>query len=1087
MLYTKWFKNDWKKIFGLTTIKISNSKEIFRYRIDILIGFSLSIAIAIATYFGTYQIPDPIFTDFYAQDVWFGSDIPTVFGNITSFNSDFGRNNKHPLFPLFVFPLVFAIGKLFHLDPLSAVRVVVVGVAVVWICSLYALFRLMGCYRLDATLFSLLGGVSAASIFWLVIPESFSFGSLTILLGLVFIVLTQYRPFSSIWYVALNLMTVSITITNWMVGILATLVNHRWRKVLQIIGGSLLLATGLWILQRIVFTNSGFPFQPGTFIGEKKFMSAPASGGILAVMSSFFYQTMVMPATQLLDSPIRPDWVKLDTNTLNPASGGFWGTIAIFAWTGLLCLGLWGFFSTKQHSKLRIVLGLTLVAQLLMHSVYGVEETFIYSLHFVPLLLTLAAFSLLTPLRPLSLVLATILIFSAGTNNKAQFNAIASALWNYGTPHQQVEAQMKLRPSDPWPRSAGHVLLASPGSSVENKAFHEPGGSFSPQPGSFGVSIWVVDRQGAVKATSDSIPINEIRQQLIDLVDQKIPGILTKTAYYEASWSSPKVGSWQLNLQPLANAETKLTVLIRSVGPAGGAIPSLDWDGRRLLISDRWTVKVPKTANVYLGSESTTDWKREKSSRSHWEDPNGWGYVRIELDRQESWNLVIEDSQPTPASTLRSTEISSNLELDLPDPQFVNSLKAQIAHLMMGLVGTRTHPSDPVSYPLTRFRDGAYQMVALARAGQLDVAKQLSTYFAENDFFNSSVPEADIPALGIWALEEVATQLNQPDYDRWLWPHIRRKAELIGNMLSSNRPGYPVLEGAKFPFSENPDFLRVDLTAGKMTNTPGSISLDPAASVMSYRALQDAALLADRLKQPDDAKRWRSQAEQLKIAWQEANQREFSSFSNGLWPSWIAASERSALTQTLQQRWDESRDTAGAFRQAPRSLNLAIAEAHQWLLLDRPDRVWATLKWFWQNQASPGLYTWWGDRDESGEIPMPKHFSQWHRLRGRLNPSQLTPHYWTAAEMLLLQLDMLTYIDRSVSSPTLVIGAGISPEWLDKPMSVRGQLLEGNWVNWAWDGKQINVQIKGETMNVRAGSGFPPETLINLDVLPNGN
>lgn len=1081
-MYIKLLKNKQKKILTLTAMRLSVLKEIFRYKIDILIGLALAIATAVASYFGTYQIPDPIFTDFYAQDVWFGSDIPTVFGNITSFKSDFGRNNKHPLFPLFVFPLVFAIDKLFHLDPLSAVRIVIVGVAILWISSLYALFRLMGCYRLDATLFSLLGGISSASIFWLVIPESFSFGSLTIILGLVFIVLTQYRAFSPIWYVAVNLMTVSITITNWMVGILATLVNHRWRKAFQILGSSLLLATGLWILQRIVFTNSGFPFQPGTFIGEKKFMSAPASGGILAVMSSFFYQTMVMPATQLVDSPMRPDWVKLAPDTLNPASGGFWGMVAIFTWTGLLCLGLWGFFSTKQHRKLRLVLGLTLVAQLLMHSIYGVEETFIYSLHFVPLLLALAAFSLFTPLRPASLVLVTILIISAGMNNKAQFNAIASALWNYGTPHQQVEAQIKLRPSDPWLRSAGHVMLASPGSSVENKAFHEPGGSFSPQPGSFGVSIWMVDRQGNVKVTSDSIPLSEIQQQLIDLSTQKTPGISTKTAYYQSSWSSPKVGIWHLNLQPQTNADTKLTVLIRSVGPAGGAIPSLDWDSERLLISDRWIVKdIPKTAKVYLGSESTTDWMHEKSSRSHWEDLNGWGYARIELDRGKIWNLVIEDSQSIPTSDLGATGISSSLELNLPDQQFTDSFKAQVAHLMMGLVGTRTHPSDPVSYPLTRFRDGAYQMVALARAGQLDVAKQLSTYFAENDFFNSTVPEADIPALGIWALEEVAIALGQPDYDRWLWQHIRRKAELIGNMLSSNRPGYPVLEKTKFPFTENPDYIRVDLAAGKMTNAPGSISLNPAASVMSYRALQDAASLADRLKQPDDAKRWRDRAEQLKTTWQQTNQTDF---TNGLWPSWIATSQRSAMTQALQQRWDKSRDSTGAFRQAPRSLQSSIAEAHQWLLLDQAEPVWATLKWFWQNQASPGLYTWWSDLNEPGEMPMPKNFSQWHRFRGWLNPPHLTPHYWTAAEMLLLQLDMLTYIDRSTSSPTLIIGAGISPEWLDKPMTVKGQLVESNLVNWSWDGKQINVQIQGERMNVKASSVFPAKTPINVEILP---
>ncbi len=1075
------------------------AKYIRQYRVDILIAVGLAIAIAIATYIGTYQLPAPIFTDLYAQDVWFGGDIPTVFGNITSLNSDFGRNNKHPLFPLIVFPLVFLTGKLFHLDPLAAARLVAVGISTLWIGSLYALFRIMGCYRLDSALLSLVGAVSAASIFWLIIPESFPLASLTFILGLAFVTLAQFRPFTGAWYIAINVITVSITITNSMVGILATLVNNRWKKAIQIFVGSLLLATGLWILQRIVFTNSGFPFQPGTFIGEKKFIAA-ASGGTLSFLSAFFYQTMVMPATQFVDFPIRPDWVKIEASLLAPASGSVWGIAAIVSWTALLGLGLWAFVTIKQHNKLRIVLGLTLLAQIGMHSIYGADETFIYSLHFIPLLLTVVAFSFLTRLRIISLILAVILIVSAGINNRTQFTAIAANLWNYGTPQQQVEAQIKLRPADFGLRNTGHVVLANPTSSTTNKSFHDIGGSFSPQAGSFGVSIWVVDRQGNIKTTSDRIPLNEIQQQFTDFSPQKAPKILTKTKYYEASWSLPKAGNWQLNLKSLTSGDDRLVVAIRSVGPAGAAIPSLDWNGNRLLISDRWSIKdLPKQAKVYLGSESTSGWSREQSDRSQWKDPHGWSYARIELNPSDQANLLIEDSQAIADIETPSTTLTSNLVLDLPDPQFVDSLKAQIAHLTMGIAGNRTYPSDPVSYPLSRFRDGAYQLVALARAGQLDLARQLSPYFAENDFINSTLPEADIPALGIWALKEVAIALNQPDYDRWLWSHIQRKAKLIGDMLATNRPGYPILNAAKSPFSENSELIRVDLSSGKMENTPNTINLDPSANVISYRALLDAATLADRLKQPESAKLWRSQAENLKAVWQkdnpistQANQQpkskiklpEFSAFTDGLWPSGIAEGDRVALTQVFQKRWAGLKDKSGAFTPASPSIQANIAEAHQWVLLDQPEWVWQALKWTWQNQASSGLYTWSGDRNELSDNALPNSFSQWQRLRGRVSATQLTPHYWTSAEMLLLQLDMLTCVDRSTTPSTLIIGAGIPKDWLSKSISVKGQLIEGNLIDWAWDGKQMNVQIKGEPLKVKLSSVFPNGTSLKSEVLP---
>jgi hypothetical protein len=265
-------------------------------------------------------------------------------------------------------------------------------------------------------------------------------------------------------------------------------------------------------------------------------------------------------------------------------------------------------------------------------------------------------------------------------------------------------------------------------------------------------------------------------------------------------------------------------------------------------------------------------------------------------------------------------------------------------------------------------------------------------------------------------------------------------------------------------------------------NTPSGISVNPAANAMSYRALLDAATLADRLNQFNEAKRWRSQAMQLKTAWQKANQSEFSGFVNGLWPSGIAEGEQVVMARSLQQRWDSARDAAGDFQPIPQAMHVNIAEAHQWLLLNQPDHVWSALKWFWRNQASPGLYTWSGDPNEQSELTEPKSFSQWHRLRGWIHPQNITPHYWTSAEMLLLQLDMLTYINHAGKAPVLVIGEGIPKDWLSQPMSIRDQRLEGNLVDWTWDGRQMKVQIKGQKMAVQLGPAFSSKTPLQVEL-----
>ncbi len=1072
---------------SLKGISLSVPQMPRQYQIDSVIVLALAISIAIISYLGTYQIPDAVFTDFYAQDTWFGSDIPTVFGNMTSIQSDFGRNNKHPLFPLLVFPPIFIIGKLLHLEPIAAVRLVIPMVAAIWIGLLFALFRLMGCQRLDATLLSLVGGSSAAAVFWFTVPESFSFGSVTILMAFVLAAFTQHRRLSPFWYVAVSALTVSITITNWIAGLLATFVNHRWKKALQITAITFAIVNALWIVQRTIFRNSGYSFSLKTFIGEKKFIAGPETGGTtIGAIGSFFYQTIVMPTIQLSDSILRPGWPKMQVDTLAPGSGSIWGAIAAVSWTALLLLGIWGFFTTKQHPKLRIVLGGTFLLQLAMHSVYGTGETFIYALHFAPLLLTLAAFGCLTRLRLVALALAAVLAVSAGINNRAQFLQLTAALINYGTPQQQVQAHIKARPNDPWPRSAGHVVLATPGSQDTEKAYYEPAGSFSPSAGSFGVSIWMVDKDGALKTTSDTIPLAKIQQQFLYTPTQAVPGIVAKTEDYQATWSKTKPGLWQLNLQVPANSKARPVVVIRSVGPAGGAVNALKWDGQQLLINQRWSIGA-KSAQVYLGRESAPGWTTQKSTETTVTDPQGWGVARLELGAGETWDINLADATPEPKSDLKVTGLTSTLALNLPDPQFLTSLNAQVSHLLMGLVGNRTRPSDPLDYTLPRSREGAYQLVALARAGQIEVAKQLSPYFAETDFLNGVAPEADIPALGIWALEAVALQVNQPEYDKWLWPHIQRKADLISTLLSTNKPGYPVLDQAKRPLAEYPDTIAVDYIGGKMEGMPGLISIDPTASLMSYRALRDAADLADRLKQSPAAQRWREQAAQIQAAWTKSFDQRFASidatYTKGLWPSGIASAEPNRLVAGLQARWDGSRDAQGAYRQMPGEPFFNLAETHQWLYLGKPEQVLTTLKWFWANQASPGLYTWWGTTDKAGGTPMPKNLSQWRNFRGWVTPPHVTPHYWTTAEMLLLQLDMLGYMDPVASSPTLVIGAGIPQAWLNQPIGVKGLAIAGSVVNWNWDGKQLNVQIKGKKIAIKPGSAFPPNTPITVTAL----
>jgi hypothetical protein len=96
----------------------------------------------------------------------------------------------------------------------------------------------------------------------------------------------------------------------------------------------------------------------------------------------------------------------------------------------------------------------------------------------------------------------------------------------------------------------------------------------------------------------------------------------------------------------------------------------------------------------------------------------------------------------------------------------------------------------------------------------------------------------------------------------------------------------------------------------------------------------------------------------------------------------------------------------------------------------------------------------------------------------------VTPHYWTAAEMLLLQLDMLAYSDKSTEEPTVVISAGIPVEWLNQAMNVQQLTIPDGQVGWKWDGRRLHVEIKSHRrIHIRLGSAFPSDTPLQIDYL----
>jgi hypothetical protein len=640
------------------------------------------------------------------------------------------------------------------------------------------------------------------------------------------------------------------------------------------------------------------------------------------------------------------------------------------------------------------------------------------------------------------------------------------------------------RPADPWPRGDGHIVLGEPGSPLAQKGYYEPGGSFSPSPGSFGLSIWVYDTGNRLISTSDDIALDKITQSFFYENNSVIPAIKTITPYYTCNWFWLEPGNWKLSVEATGTNGTRVAVAIRSVGPAGGPLTSATWDSTRLLLNRRWLVipgRLPLT--VVAGNEEAGELLKPITSKSA-SSESGWCFAKMQMNAGE-FHLTIKDTKPQYKGLLSYQKTIPQFNIDVPDKRFENCLQAQVANLMMGYIGRQTGPGEPINYPLAWERDGAYSLMAMAKSGQLQTARELSVYFAENDFFGGFGAEGDAPGSSINALSELAFLLNDPAYYRWVWPHIRRKVAIIDEMLNATGEIYKNFIGPLAPHIES-DVKRRQLICRKKEDGLIVGTMDNHFPVLyinaiSYRGLVQASRLVILLKDSSYATQCLQKAAEIKNAWTNAfgkkkyeNERNF---MISIWPSWITDKTNTLFAKQIEEKHQLEWGDEPAPKERPLWTYFTVAEAHQWLFLDRPDRTWKALHFFWNNQCSPGLYSFW---EGSGEE---NTFKQWEHYRGWLQPKYVTPHYWTASEMTLLQMDMLTYIDESKKEYEIVIGAGVPEEWLSEKISVQYYRTKAGTISWEYKNNTLYVTIQNapKKYTVRAGVNFlNAKTRVNL-------
>ncbi|HEU4955122.1 MAG TPA: hypothetical protein VFT28_11130, partial [Gemmatimonadales bacterium] len=385
-------------------------------RADIAVAVALAAVGAAVAWYGAGVIGIGII-DSRRMDLWFQSDAPRIFENLTSRRSDHYRSEVHPLFSLIGYSSVYLLRRILRLDPWTAVRWFEGLVAAAWAATLYLLLRLASHRRIDGALLTLLGLSSTAALVWFTVPESYALGSLTIMLPLVLLAAGPAPRPAMGWWVLASAASLSITVTNWMSGVAASLRGLGWRRAAAVSVAAVALVAGVWTVQHHFFPSTKFFVSQG----EQSFLRKPTPRRVAQVVGTVAVTTMLVPRVDRASEI--PYW--LSVQGARPGSGGPLAAVALVAWVTLLALGLREAGRRWRTDPLVLVTLACLAGQLALHAVYG-QETLLYAMHWLPLLLLLAGLALLGPARRLARIVAGVTLVTAAAHNLPRLDAVAS-------------------------------------------------------------------------------------------------------------------------------------------------------------------------------------------------------------------------------------------------------------------------------------------------------------------------------------------------------------------------------------------------------------------------------------------------------------------------------------------------------------------------------------------------------------------------------------------------------------------------------------------------------------------------------------
>ena len=368
-------------------------------------------------------------TEIYTKrffDLWFSADQPRVLGNLTDPTYWDHRSYLHPLFKLAFYPITTLLNAV-GLDAVKAAQHVVAVSVGIGVPLFYVALRGLRLPPFAALVFSGCLLASAAFIHWSAIVETYPFAFLSLMVMFAILTCADTRS-TALWYAG-SLFTITITVTNWSFGLASTFFRLRFRSFLIVAVLTFCSAVALGYFQQVAFKDAKLLlfFDPANLSREQQWTQpALQKSGMMQwnpaanLRSLLLYGAVAPPPEEISRKDSWHQYKAVDNQSVSAWQYTPLALVAVAAWIVLLTFGLWGAAKHKAGKPAFFALATFIVGQFAMHLVYG-DVTFLYSLHFFPALLGIAAFGWFSPARMVSLAAALVFLVAGATSNLQQF------------------------------------------------------------------------------------------------------------------------------------------------------------------------------------------------------------------------------------------------------------------------------------------------------------------------------------------------------------------------------------------------------------------------------------------------------------------------------------------------------------------------------------------------------------------------------------------------------------------------------------------------------------------------------------------